>query len=142
MEQAWKAVSVGLLIISIVSACVTRMENNAAPSALPGPTIMPTAATPDMPFASPIEIYTTQNNLLGNHLIDGRTDLATASIMDISLNGEPLWLVSAPLGDSVLFVAVLQDGQIQAFKIREQTRAAGNFASTTSRRYATAPSDL
>lgn len=64
---------------------------------------------------------TTQNNLLGNHLVDGSIDLKTASILDIPIDSKPLWLVSVPFNDGALFVAVMDNGTTQAFKISGNT---------------------
>lgn len=64
-----------------------------------------------------VSIQTTQNNLSGNHLIDGTIDLANAATVDIPVDGKPLWLVSAPFKGDVVFVAIMEDGRVQAFKI-------------------------
>ncbi|MDX1378117.1 MAG: hypothetical protein R3307_04645, partial [Anaerolineales bacterium] len=64
-------------------------------------------------------IYTTQNNLSGNHLVNGTTDLINAVTVDIPLDGKPIWLVSAPFRGDVIIIAVMEDGIFQAFKISE-----------------------
>ncbi|PKN99355.1 MAG: hypothetical protein CVU42_08880 [Chloroflexi bacterium HGW-Chloroflexi-4] len=66
-------------------------------------------------------LSTTQNNLLGNHLVEGRIDLETASVMNIPLNANPIWLVSVPINEYTLFVAVMENGTTQAFKILGDT---------------------
>ncbi|HEY5728410.1 MAG TPA: hypothetical protein VIS72_00050 [Anaerolineales bacterium] len=63
------------------------------------------------------EMYTTQNNLTGNRLVGGETDLANATVLDIPIEGKPIWLVSAPFKGKVFFVAVLDNGNVQAFKL-------------------------
>jgi len=64
---------------------------------------------------------TTQNNLTGNHFIKGSLDIQNASFIDIPLDGKPVWLVSTPWMNGVIFVAVMEDGRAQAFKFMEQT---------------------
>ena len=64
---------------------------------------------------------TTQNNLSGNHVVNGSLDIQNASVIDIPINGKPIWLVSASMMSSAIFVAVMEDGRVQAFKVMGQT---------------------
>lgn len=53
----------------------------------------------------------------GNRYVEGRGDIADARDLDINLAGKPQWLVSAPFQDGTLWVAVLEDGRTQAFRV-------------------------
>jgi len=97
----------------------------------PGMTESPTAEThammPSSTPGSPALIEagahqsTTQNDLTGNHVATGSINILTASVIDVSLEGEPIWLVGAPLNDGVVFVAVMEDGTAQGFKVAGQS---------------------
>jgi len=90
-----------------------------------GPTPKPTLSTKfptEIPTAGfNVRQYTTQNDLTGNRFINGSMDLQNASIIDIPLDGMPIWLVSAPINDDIVFVAVMENGIVQAFKVSGQT---------------------
>ena len=53
----------------------------------------------------------------GNRYVAGQGSLPNAQTLDIELAGTPRWLVAAPFGDGSLWVAVLEDGRVQAFQI-------------------------
>ena len=120
-----KTVSIifGLLFAIFITACGAEAEIPAANSPEREPTQI--ALSTPFPTLIPAEAIqsATQGNLLGNHTVDGNIDLETATQLNIPLSGEPLWLVSAPLGDGALFVAVMADGTVQAFNISGQTYA-------------------
>lgn len=59
----------------------------------------------------------TQNDISGNHIVSGSIDLQNASVIDIPLEGKPIWLVSATENESILLATVLEDGTTQVFKI-------------------------
>jgi len=59
----------------------------------------------------------TYNNESGNRLVEGKLDLVNASVVDIDLNGTPEWLLSSPLNNSTIWVAVLDDGNVQGFSL-------------------------
>ena len=110
-------------LIFLLSACANKAENNivTTPAAEPLATISaPPTLQANLPKADLVQ-NTTQNNLSGNHLVNGSIDLASAHSMDIPLNGTPQWLVSAPYQDGIAFVAIIDTGEVQAFKISNQT---------------------
>jgi len=110
------------MLLFVISGCATKVENAvvATSSTEPLATISaPPTLQADLPKADLIQ-STTQNNLSGNHYLNGSIDLASAHSLDIPLNGTPQWLVSAPYQDGVAFVAVLDTGEVQAFKISNQ----------------------
>ena len=121
MKRDLYAFSILFPITLLLSACRPDMQSTLEPEGFPEPTISTLAATPDLPAVESIQLYTTQNNLLGNHLIQGSLDLPNASTTDIPLDGTPVWLTSAPFGDGALFAVVLENGQTQAFAVTGQT---------------------
>ncbi len=53
----------------------------------------------------------------GNRLVAGKGQLPDIEPLDIALNGLPLWLVAAPLGEGSIWVAILDDGRAEAFYV-------------------------
>jgi hypothetical protein len=53
----------------------------------------------------------------GNLLVDGEGALPNVEPIDILLNGEPAWVVGAPLGEGSVWVAVSQEGLVQGFAL-------------------------
>ena len=62
----------------------------------------------------------------GNRYLSGKGDLPNAKTLDITLTGQPRWLVAAPMGSGSIWAAVLEDGTTQAFVV-----AAGQATETT-----------
>jgi len=118
-----KIFTIGSVLLFVLAGCTTKAESNVVvtPSVEPLTTIsVPPTLQVDLPKANLIQ-GTTQNNLSGNHYVVGGIDLTPAHSMDIPLNGTPQWLVSVPYQDGVAFVAILDTGEAQAFKISNQT---------------------
>ncbi|MFC1969136.1 hypothetical protein ACFLVF_01430 [Chloroflexota bacterium] len=53
----------------------------------------------------------------GNRLVAGRSALPDAAFIDLRLKGVPRWIVGAATGGSSLWVAVLDDGQVEGFRL-------------------------
>jgi endonuclease YncB( thermonuclease family) len=53
----------------------------------------------------------------GNRLVPGKGALPGVEPLDIRLDGQPQWLVAAPLGEGSVWVAVLADSRVQAFHV-------------------------
>jgi hypothetical protein len=53
----------------------------------------------------------------GNRYVSGRGALPISEPLDITLAGKPVWLAAAPSGDIGFWVAALEDGRLQAFKV-------------------------
>lgn len=53
----------------------------------------------------------------GNRLAAGQGRLPQSTPLDITLAGQPVWLVAAPLAEGSVWVAVLDDGRVQAFHL-------------------------
>lgn len=121
MKRDLNVISILSLIALILSSCRADVKSASEAAALPEPTSITLSVTPDLPAEGSIQIYTTQNNLLGNHLIEGSIDMQDASINDIPLDGTPLWLASAPFENGVLFTVMLENGRTHAFHINEQS---------------------
>ena len=49
----------------------------------------------------------------------GRGDLPDSAPIDISLDGVPIWLVTAPLDEGSIWVAALRDGRVQSFQVTQ-----------------------
>lgn len=108
-------ISLSIIIITACSPANYPVADETLPtkSATALQPAAPTVITSD----EKTSIYTTQNNLSGNHLVNGTTDLTSATTLDIPLDGKPIWLVSAPFKDSIVFAAALDNGNTQAFRI-------------------------
>jgi hypothetical protein len=52
----------------------------------------------------------------GNRFVEGKGNLPNISYLDVHLDGRPVWLVAAPEGDEVIWVAVLENGETRAFR--------------------------
>ena len=107
----------GLLFTISITGCGSGVGSSAKDMPHLEPTYMALSTQPATLTPKTTILGTTQNNLLGNRLVDGSIDLKTASILDIPINSEPRWLVSAPFNGGALFVAVMDNGATQAFKI-------------------------
>jgi len=59
----------------------------------------------------------------GNRLVDGWGILPEAPPLDIPLDGVPEWLVAASTGQSSIWVAILGDGRVQAFRVADRVYA-------------------
>jgi endonuclease YncB( thermonuclease family) len=53
----------------------------------------------------------------GNRLVRGRGAVPGVQPLDISLDGQPQWLVGAPLSEGSVWAAILVDGRVQAFRV-------------------------
>ena len=53
----------------------------------------------------------------GNRLAEGKGLLPNVEPLDIPLDGQPRWLLAAPLNEGSVWVAVLADGRAQAFQV-------------------------
>ena len=117
MDQKTKRFAIVWTLI-LLAACTSANTPTATKTVQPVPTVVPlTGATPIPILLEQISVYTTQGDLSGNHLVSGATDMANAAVLDIPLDGNPMWLVSAPFKSNVVFVAVMEDGNAKAFKI-------------------------
>ena len=59
----------------------------------------------------------------GNRFADGRGTLPEATPLDIPLDGVAEWVIAASTGRSSIWVAVLSDGRVQAFRVADRTYA-------------------
>lgn len=55
----------------------------------------------------------------GNRFLAGKGHLPDVAPIDISLNGSPVWLVTAPLNEGSIWVVALQNGRVQAFRVTQ-----------------------
>ena len=112
---------IGFMLILTLTACSPGIEPrpDATQQLEATGTNQPTKPAMQIPEKS--ILGTTQNNLLGNHFVDGSIDLKTASVLDIPVDGVPLWLVSVPFQEGAIFAVILENGKTQAFNVLEST---------------------
>jgi len=114
--------SIAGLLVALLAACTSTNAPTSTNTSQPEPTIFPLSETQPAPIVLEwVSIHTTQNDLSGNRSVNGAMDLANAAMLDIPLDGKPIWLVSAPINIDVIFVAANGNGKVQAFKISGQT---------------------
>ncbi|WP_319509023.1 hypothetical protein [uncultured Methanolobus sp.] len=53
----------------------------------------------------------------GNRVVQGNMDLLSADYTDVQLSGKPEWVVSAASNNGSIWVAVLDDGAVEAFEL-------------------------
>ncbi|HSG43414.1 MAG TPA: hypothetical protein VLA72_09700 [Anaerolineales bacterium] len=117
MQQRIKLLAIGFTL-ALLTACVPTNQPTAINTVQAQPTVIPLTEISAIPILlEHASIYTTQNSLSGNHLVNGSIDLANATALDIPVDGKPVWLVSAPFKGNAIFVAVMEDGNVKAFKI-------------------------
>jgi len=113
--------SIAGLIVALLAACTSTNVPTIVDTIQPEPTIIPLSETQPAPIVlEQVSIHTIQNDPSGNRSVNGAMDLANAAILDIPLDGKPIWLVSAPINNDVIFAAVNGNGKVQAFKISGQ----------------------
>lgn len=99
-----------------------------------------TAAASAQEFGQPFGL--TYGQLNGNRFVEGRVELAESTRLDIELSETPVWLTALPDGAATMWIAVLDTGAIEAFRVEgtEVTRIAeidqGPWITTESERYA------
>jgi hypothetical protein len=72
---------------------------------------------PPSPAAFDFAIGLTYHRADGNRLASGLGAVPVADPLDIPLDGRPIWVVAAPLGQDSVWVAVLDDGRVQSFQL-------------------------
>ncbi|HAV78126.1 MAG TPA: hypothetical protein DCX53_12325, partial [Anaerolineae bacterium] len=109
-------------LLTLLTACGSANEHRSDNVPQAEATMVPIPITSHTPIVlEQATLYTTQNDLTGNHVINGTTDLLDATTLDIPLDGKPTWLVSAPFKDGVVLTAIMNDGKALAFKISGQS---------------------
>ena len=88
-------------------------EPTMIPSQMAEPNVVSTRQPPEIRLG-----YTYQRSD-GNRYLPGRGGLPEVAPLHIPLGGRPIWLVAAPAGDASIWVAVLEDGSVQAFSIAD-----------------------
>jgi hypothetical protein len=59
------------------------------------------------------------SHMNGSRWILGAGRLPQVSYVEIELDGRPRWIVAAPTGLSSIWAAVLEDGRVQAFRVKD-----------------------
>lgn len=68
-------------------------------------------------------VASTNQRADGNRLAAGQGRLPESTPLDITLAGQPVWLAAAPVTGGSIWVAVLDDGRVQAFRLAGQVAA-------------------
>ena len=84
---------------------------------IPSQTVEPNAVSTRQP--PEIRLGYTYQRPDGNRYLPGRGSVPETAPLHIPLGGRPQWLVAAPAGDTSIWVAVLEDGSVQAFSIAD-----------------------
>ena len=58
----------------------------------------------------------------GNRLASGAGSVPFAQVVDLPLEGKPLWVAAVPAEEGSLWAAVLEDGRVQAFHVHAPDR--------------------
>ncbi len=116
-----------LITLFLLVSCACGGRPSLETAASPAPTIqfLPVVLSTTVPTTiidtditpEPIVYGRTYHQANGNHFVEGKGDLAALVPLDITLDGRPEWVVSAPFGAGVLWVTVLEDGVVQAFEV-------------------------
>lgn len=117
-----------LLLLVLLSACTPALIPDATPTRvlMADPTSSP-SPTPVWELSTPTTqavlsqqpgsiLALTHQRLDGNRLVTGSGGKPT-ELLDIPLSGKPLWVVAAPAPSGSVWVAALEDGQVQAFRV-------------------------
>lgn len=59
----------------------------------------------------------------GDRKFDGAADLPDSEPLDVDLSGEPAWVAGVPTESGTAWVAVLEDGRTEAFRVAEDGEA-------------------
>ncbi|MCH7801823.1 MAG: hypothetical protein IIC24_09830, partial [Chloroflexi bacterium] len=90
------------------------------------PTTAATAALPTPLMKEKTSVGYTYIRPDGNRVVEGRGSMPDIQPIDISLDGEPRWVVAAPTDGGSLWIVTLDDGRVQSFQVsgREVTEVA------------------
>lgn len=121
-----KSLLAALLPLLLVATACRAPDSGHTPTPSASPTIPPTArrattAPPaDEPKATTTLFAYTHLRADGNRFLQGSGgSLDTAQSIDIPLSDSPRWLLALPDGTASLWVAVLADGRVEAFRLQE-----------------------
>ena len=86
---------------------------------LPKPTATSTPAPHSGGQTEQVSYAYTYQRSDGNRYVEGKSNFPDAQFIEVELAGTPRWLVAAPSGTGSVWVAVLQDGRTQAFRVED-----------------------
>ena len=114
-----------LLVIAVLAfaavGCGALSTPDATETARPTVGLIQTGEPDSSPVSTPLEIsvgYTHQRPD-GNRYVLGHGGLPEVSPLRIALQGRPKWVAASPIGDASIWVAVSEDGSVQAFSIAD-----------------------
>jgi hypothetical protein len=94
--------------------CQTTSPNPAVQD-LPAVQVVP--QTDARPLAGKMSVGYTHIRSDGNRLVGGQGSMPDTQPVDVSLNGEPQWVVAVPTDDGSLWAVTLDDGRVQYFEV-------------------------
>jgi len=122
-----ESVGIGLLLASmLISGCVGAVHLQVEPesfestseAAIDNPRTATFEVVRNQSGGAPGKIVAMTNQRAdGNRVVAGQGRLPESAPQDIVLAGRPAWLTAAPLTDGSVWVAVLDDGRVQAFRL-------------------------
>ena len=114
----------GIFLLFSILACGNPASNRATP--------LPNGAGRPLPGPSsllqPREISYTYQRSDGNRVVEGQGVLPQVTPLDVLLSGQPSWVVGAPIAAGILWIAVLENGEVQAFEVADGVATPRDFS--------------
>jgi hypothetical protein len=109
-----------LLVILLLAGC-TGDSPEEGTTGLPSPETTTRSAVPEKPSTGEEPAYGyTYADPSGNLLAEGRGDLQVSRPVDVRLKGRPVWVAATSMGEDSVWVAILEDGRVQAFRLNNR----------------------
>ncbi len=114
----------------LVSACLVLPGSQPSPTLTPA--VIPPTSGPEISGTVEAgqlsqEVGLTYQNLDGNRLVAGTGTISEADQLRISLPGEAVWLAAVPYQDGSLWTAVIADGSVSTYLVRNGEAASLDF---------------
>ena len=114
----------GILLLISTLACGNPASNQARPlpdgsgRASPGPSNIPQLRGMS---------YTYQRSD-GNRVVEGQGVLPQVAPIDVPLSGRPSWVIGAPVAAGILWIAVMENGEVQSFEVADGVATPRDFS--------------
>ncbi|MEJ2413594.1 MAG: hypothetical protein P8Y34_11470, partial [Anaerolineales bacterium] len=114
----------------LVSACLVLPGSQPSPTLTPA--VIPPTSSPEISGTVEAgqlsqEVGLTYQNLDGNRLVAGTGTISEVDQLRISLPGEAVWLAAVPYQDGSLWTAVIADGSVSTYLVRNGEAASLDF---------------
>ena len=97
-----------------VSGPETTRESTASTTGEPREDTAPSGRTSEPQYGY------TYGQASGSHVVEGTGRLSKSEPVDVQLDGVPTWIVGVPLRDDTAWIATLEDGGVQAFRLNDE----------------------